>query len=363
MVSVVDVRDGVVRKLTGEFWAEEGLAWSPDGHDVLFSASSGQGGEPYQAMAVNVSGPPLVRQVVATPAAIVVQDMARAGRMLTFNDESRTIPRVLVPGESAERDAPWLDFAFNGYLSRDGKWLAFTDGNQSAGVNYQAALRDMTTGRVVRLGEGLVIGISPDARWVSSIVPSTMQVAAYATGAGDAVKLGAGLAGFKGLPGAVSWSPDSRRLTYCGSETGKPPKCYTQEVPSGSPKPITAEGFVSALGSEDGRSLLLNAADGKWYLVVDGGAPAPVKGLQPQDRPFGMTRDGALVVQAGQDVPARVERVNPTTGVRTLIELIAPSDVSGVNLVRLTQWIDDGKGYTYHYGRQLSRLYVVSGVK
>lgn len=144
MVSVVDVRDGVVRKLTGEFWAEEGLAWSPDGHDVLFSASSGQGGEPYQAMAVNVSGPPLVRQVVATPAAIVVQDMARAGRMLTFNDESRTIPRVLVPGESAERDAPWLDFAFNGYLSRDGKWLAFTDGNQSAGVNYQAALRDMT---------------------------------------------------------------------------------------------------------------------------------------------------------------------------------------------------------------------------
>jgi len=43
VVSVVDLRSGAVRKLTSEFWGLEGLAWSADGKDVLFSASSGQG--------------------------------------------------------------------------------------------------------------------------------------------------------------------------------------------------------------------------------------------------------------------------------------------------------------------------------
>jgi serine/threonine protein kinase len=363
VVSVVDLRGGAVRKLTGEFWAEEGLAWSPDARDVLFSASSGQGGEVYQSLAVNVSGAPVVRQTVSTAGGMFVQDVARDGRVLTLSDDNRSVVRALVPGESAERDASWLDFANFGFLSRDGKWLAFVDGNQSAGVNYQTALRDMTTDRVLRLGEGLITGISPDGRWVSSVVPSTMQPVLYATGAGDAVKLGAGLNGFKSLPDAASWSPDSRHVTYCGSEAGKPPRCYTQNVPSGASKPMTAEGFVRAMGSEDGRSMLFIATDGKGYLAIDGGAPVPIKGLQPEDKPFGTTRDGALVVQVGHAVPARVERVDPTMGARTFIKLFAPPESSGVNEVNLNQWLDDGKGYTYSYTRELSRLYVVSGVK
>jgi hypothetical protein len=317
----------------------------------------------YQLMAVNVSGAPVVRPAVSTPGGMFVQDVARDGRVLTLSDDIQSVVRVLVPGESAERDAPWLDYPNFGFLSRDGKWLAFTDGNQSAGVNYQTALRDMSTGRVVRLGEGLSTGISPDGRWVSSVVPSTMQPMLYATGAGDAVKLGVGLTGFKNLQGAVSWSPDSRHVTYCGSEAGKPSRCYTQDVPTGAPKPITAEGFVRTIGREDGRSMLLIATDGKGYLAIDGGAPVLVKGLQSGDYPFGIIRDGALVVQVGRTVPARVERVDPTTGARTFIKLFAPPERSGVNEVRLNQWLDDGKGYTYSYSRELSRLFVVSGVK
>ena len=133
MVSVVDLRSGAVRRLTGEFWGEEGLAWSLDGRTVLFSASAWQGGEAYQPLAVNVSGTPVVRQVVSTAGAMFVQDVARDGRMLTLGDDQRSVVRVLVPGESTERDAPWLDWATNGFLSRDGKWPAFVDGNQSAG--------------------------------------------------------------------------------------------------------------------------------------------------------------------------------------------------------------------------------------
>ena len=58
-----------------------------------------------------------------------------------------------------------------------------------------------------------------------------------------------------------------------------------------------------------------------------------------------------------------IEVLDPATGARTFIKLFAPPESSGVNEVNLNQWLDDGKGYTYSYTRELSRLYVVSGVK
>jgi len=62
-----------------------------------------------------------------------------------------------------------------------------------------------------------------------------------------------------------------------------------------------------------------------------------------------------------RDVPARLERVDVTTGVRTLVKELAPPDRAGVTSIAVTQWIDGGRGYVYGYTRNMSKLFVVRG--
>jgi len=42
---------------------------------------------------------------------------------------------------------------------------------------------------------------------------------------------------------------------------------------------------------------------------------------------------------------------------------LAPPDRGGIVGVFGAQWIEDGRGYTYTYIRQLSRIFVVTGVR
>lgn len=60
-------------------------------------------------------------------------------------------------------------------------------------------------------------------------------------------------------------------------------------------------------------------------------------------------------------VPARLERVDLETGVRTLVRELAPPDRTGVNVIVPTSIIDDGRGYAYFYMRDVATWYVVRG--
>ena len=352
---------GSIKTLAGEYFALEGLAWSPDGRLVYFSGS-GQGAESMQPLAVNVSGAPEVRQALAGAGAMFVQDVARDGRLLVMRDDQRANIRALIPGESSEREFPWLDFAYPGYLSHDGKSLLFGDESQSAGPNYAVALRDLASSRVVRLGEGAALPLSPDDKWAAALVPSTGQFVLYPTGPGETVKLNRGA--LEHVRNTLQWFPDGRRVLICGNEAGKASRCYEQEVPGGVPKPVTPEGTGSALLADDGRTLLLRtSANAYQIMTIGGGPPTDIKGLTPADYPISWTRDGrGIVAFAGVAVPARMERVDVATGARTLIKELAPPDRAGVNAVVPSQWIDDGRGYVYSYFRELSKLFVVSGM-
>jgi hypothetical protein len=61
-------------------------------------------------------------------------------------------------------------------------------------------------------------------------------------------------------------------------------------------------------------------------------------------------------------MPASVVRVDPVSGQRQWVMAMAPPDRAGLTSVVPFQWIDDGKGYVYSYFRELSKLFVVSGV-
>jgi len=88
------------------------------------------------------------------------------------------------------------------------------------------------------------------------------------------------------------------------------------------------------------------------------------RGLQIGDLVAGWSRDGgaAFVTAAWWNLPARLERVDLTTGARTLIRELAPVDRAGVLNAIASGVRNDGREYTYTYQRVLSTLYVIDGV-
>ena len=63
------------------------------------------------------------------------------------------------------------------------------------------------------------------------------------------------------------------------------------------------------------------------------------------------------------DVPARIFRLDLSTGKRQFLFELAPEDSVGLSRIRNVKVAPDGKSYAYTYERSLSELYLVEGVK
>jgi hypothetical protein len=157
-----------------------------------------------------------------------------------------------------------------------------------------------------------------------------------------------------------AWFPDGERILTCGSEKGRGPRCYEQRV-GGPPKAVTPEGLVGAALPADGRLLLGQDSNRTWQIVdLASGTLRAAAGLQPTDGAAGWSSDGtAAFVARVPQVPARLERVDLQTGVRTFIRELAPPDPAGVSVVIPTSIIDDARGYAYFYVRDVATWYVV----
>jgi Tol biopolymer transport system component len=355
--------DKAVKTLAGEYWGEESLSWSRDGGHLYFAASKG-GNETYQPIVVNVNGRPQPRQTFSSPGAMLIEDLSPDGRQLVMRLDRRLQMRILMPGDTDDRDAGFQDFAIAGSISPDRKSLLFTDLSATAGTNYATALRDIASGKVVRLGEGASFGFSGDGSWAGSQVPSSGEILLFPLGAGETVRLPRG--NIENYVGSVpQWFPSSRRLLVCGNERGRKSRCYAQDAATGALTPLTPEGVESAFLTRDERTLLTKSNSGSYEVRGIGSDQAsPARGFTPTDKPIGWSNDGrSVVVTTGGQIPARVERVDVSTGARTFLRELTPPDRAGLTAVELEQWIDDGRGYVFRNQRTLSTLFVATGVR
>jgi len=356
-VIVVDLSGG--RKiLAGPYWGEEGLAWSPDGGEVLFTATAA--GRAQTLYGVTLSG--RLRVALRSAGGLTMHDISRNGRWLVTRDDWRNGIAALPPGAAVERDLSWLDYSLAPYLSHDGRLLLFQDASVTAGLNYAVCLRGTDGGPVVRLGEGAARGLSPDAKWALAIVHNPPQVVVYPTGAGEALRLPLG--DLQSAQGA-SWFPDGKHVIVRGNEPGKVSRCYAQDVAGGLPRPITPEGTSNCLVSPDALRILYAKPDGTWQLQrLQDGATEIMPGLTPGDQVIRWSADGrGLCVYRPSQVPFRLERLDLATARRELIREVAPLDRTGV----LNGWgaalTDDYQSYAYDYARMTSQLFVVEGAR
>jgi Tol biopolymer transport system component len=357
-VVVVDLA-GKKTVLSEGYWGEEGLAWSPAGDEVLFSAGNAYNN--FRVYAVSLSGKR--RIALESAGGLTIHDVRGDGRWLATRDDFFREMPTLAPGQARERDLSWLDLSDPVAMTADGKTLLFTEESGSVGVNYAVCLRQTDGSPVVRLGEGGANDLSRDGKWALASVPTMPpQLLLYPTGAGEPRKLErGGLVSYE----SAQFFPDGKRVLACGHEDGTGVRCYVQDIAGGKPRPVTPEGTSQGFVSPDGKLILVSASGGALVLYpVDGGEVRPVAGTTPEDSAIRWSADGRfLIVWRSGEVPARIERLEVATGRREPLRTLGPSDLTGVLRVGPFSFSDDGKGYAYACRRMVSHLFLVEGAR
>ncbi len=357
-VAVVDLA-GRKTVLSEGYWGEEGLSWSSDGDDVLFSAGTAYNN--FKVYAVSLSG----RRRVALQSAggLTIQDVRKDGKWIVTRDDLMRDMQVLAPGQEHERDLSWLDLSDPIALSRDSKALLFSEESGILGANYSACLRGTDGSPVVRLGEGAASDLSRDGRWALAVVPtSPQQLIVYPTGAGELRRLeGGGILSYE----SARFFPDGRRVLACGHEQGHAVRCYVLEISGGKPRAVTPEGTSFGFVSPGGEQILtVGGAAGLLLFPAAGGQARPVAGATPEDSVIGFSADGrSLLVFHEWEVPTRVERLDLATGRREPVRTLGSADLTGVLQIVNPVFSEDLKTYAYARRRMLSQLYLVEGAR
>jgi len=366
-IAMVDA-SGKKTELTREWYGTQGLAWSPDGKEIWFTAS--ELGLFHYITAVNLSGKQ--RLVTRVPGSLVIFDIWRDGRVLLARADRRREVMSLSDGAAKERDLSWLDYSYPADLSADGKTLLFDEEGIGGGVQY-GDVQDLTYAvyiratdgtPAIRLGEGGATALSPDQKWVIIATPtSPEQLRLLPTGAGETQSLTNDSINHQW----VRWFPDGKHFVFSGNEQGAGVRLYTQDVSGGKPRAISPEG-VDAQGfavSPDGLSVLGIGPDQKGYIFSPAGAdPRIVNGMESGDIPINWSQDShSIFLYRSGEVPAKVYRLDLATGKRVVWKEIAPLDPTGVSTIGPILITPDGKTYVYGFHRTLGDLYLVEGLK
>jgi Tol biopolymer transport system component len=290
-------------------------------------------------------------------------DINHDGRIIMAQGHVRRAVMVLGPGQSAERDLAVADWSLNQDLTSDGATLLIeeeAEGNDKG--QYSVYLRKTDGSQPVRLGEAQAWSLSPDGQWVlGATLTAPSQLMLLPTGAGEARLLNRD--NIDHLTG--DWLPDSKHVVFTGTEPAHKPRVYLQAIAGGGPHPVSPEGFSGIVRcSPDGKLVAVKDKQQIWLVQVDGGAPRPVGGTGQDDIVVRWSADGrSLYVAHPLDIPAKLWRVDISSGNRELIRQFTPGDAAGVQGIGPIQITPDLRYYSYGFARYLTDMYSVEGLR
>ncbi len=357
-VAAVDLK-GNVKILSSGWMSARGLAWSPDGGEIVFTAfKTGVGRSLY---AVNLGG--VERPILEVPGHMTLMDVSRQGAALVILENERARAQFLGSSDAAPRDLTWLDWTLVRAMSQDGARILFDETGVGGGELHSVYLRGTDGSPAVRLGDGACMDLSPDGQWALAVVghsPTRL----------DLLPCGAGTARTIPTEGIdvhnAVWFPDGATICVLGQEPGSGTRLYTVDSITGKHHAFTEEGISSfdVLISPDGRLAAAQGPDRKMMLFpTDGGAPSPLDGLTSNDRLIRWSADGgALLVFTRGELPAKVFRIDIASGERKIWKELSPSDPTGVEGLTGVRMTPDEHSFTYSYAQRLNDLYVVEGL-
>ena len=349
------------RAISTDWESLAGLAWSPSGTEIWFSASGT--GQQYCIHAVDLGGKERTAHCGAAPT--VIQDFAESGRALVMAQQSRVSMAAIGHGANEEKDLTWLDFAYNPRLSADGNEILFTDQTGQSGPQYNVYVRKRDGSPAVRIGEnGFGADISSDGRFALLVKADDpqMRVQIVPVGPGDKSVLHWG--GVQ--PIWAEWFRDGEHILLAASSPpGHPVGLYLTDRKGTQPKEI-AEGALGRAGpSPDGAWAIYQRGAKTLLQPIAGGGPKELSNISAAQIPIAWGTDADhLFLQENQQNEVRIGRLDLKTGKIEPWQVIRPKDQIGLrannNPIAITP---DGKWMAYAYGNELDQLYVTDGLK
>ncbi len=357
--------DGRVERLAnGGSW---GAVWAPDGETVWAC----NGGTVYRVR----PGEQPVR-IHETPTAMRLLDSDPNGTLLVAVALSSREMIVRAPGASVETNVSWLNWSTPRLLSDDGRWVVFEEGNDVSGEGYGIYMRDTGGGGPLRLGYGTAVALSPDARWLATVVRpfgDDPRLVLMPTGPGEPVSVETG--GVKPNSESGTWLPgegpdDRGTLVFTGRDPEGVTRLYDLPLTGDAmPRPITPPDLpLTSIGhavSPDGRRVVVRPVNGTALeFDRDGEGPRSVAGLEPGDTPLRFDRDGKhLFVVVESKLPTPIFRIDLASGEREPWLELSPVAPAGVFVVDRIHLSADGRAYVYSNRRVLSNVAVMGGLE
>ena len=361
-LGVVDLA-GKKRILSTNWEIITSLAWHPRTGELWFSGRKKVNNiGVVELYAIDMSG--VSRLVAQTPQLLIVEDIARDGKVLARSDDWPEMMMCLPPGAAREVNLTWHDFSEGVALSADGQDLLFVEGGASAGAAGGVYMRktDGSTA-AVRLGDGWnsLQDLSPDKKWVVQADQDKNLITLLPVGPGESRTIQDKDFKYR----RASWFPDGKRILVGASTPGHEPRVYVRDLLEGPPRAITPEGTGAARLSRDGtRVAAVDLKTSRWAIYsVDGGPSTPLTGTGESDHVIGFDDTGQAVYVASGNREKKIDRMDLATGKRTFFREVAPTDPTGVGEISALQLTPDGRCYCYSFMRSLSRLYVIEGLR
>ena len=360
-VALID-RNGKKTTLAGGWDSVQGLAWSPSGEEIWFTASEAGGTRALRA--VTRSG--RQRLISRSPGVQTLEDISVDGRVL-LNHSSERIGLVGVGPDGRQRNLSWLGWSRAPILSDDGATLVFTEEGEGGGAGYSVYLRKTDGSPALRLGEGEGLALSRDGKWVLATLVrfSPAPLILLPTGAGEPRPLPKDSINHDSVPAA--FLPDGRKIVFVGSEAGHARRAWVQDLDGGKARPVTPEGVVGAVLSPDGRFVAASSPDQRVGLYpVEGGPARMVDGLDANDQVLAWSSDQKFLYVSStyrRSLIARIHRFEIATGRRELLKEFSLPDPTGISGISASAITPDGKALAFTYSQEFSDLYVVDGLK
>jgi len=349
---------GQERKLSSGWSSLQGILWSPAGNEIWFTSTNT--GEASNPRGVTLSGK--LRTITNVPGGVWLEDL-RNGDVLTVTNHVRLGIRGMAPGGKEEHELGWFGWSELRDISPDGHKILFEEEGEGGGGNYTVFLRDTDGSPPARIGEGLAMAISPDAKWAVARAAKGGPLNLIPTGSGESKQLTHDAVTYE----MARFLPDGKHLIAWGIETGHGGRDYLIDVSNGESKPVTPEGVSGVVISPDGKNVAVRGPDGKRGIwALEGGGFRPIPGIESNYNVIGWTPDGQSVYVAPvQPNPKsqKVSRVNVLTGKMEPWKTFGEEMGGRISSVAAPHLSSDGNGYAYLYVQTLSEAYVVTGLK
>ncbi len=338
------------------------LAWSSDADGVWYE-SGYMGGQTIRALAPSGAQ----RVVQRVPVDLRLFDLSEAGRALVNRVNFRPGINCLAPGQTAERDLSWFDASEVDAMSSDGETILITEYGEGGGIEgFGVYLRKTTGEPAVRLGRGQAFALSPEGSMALTMsVEPHPEIVLLPTGAGEPVRIkNEGIRNYQ----AMDWMPAGRQIVFVGSAPGQAVRCYIQDIEGGEPRPITPERYGFGLGqrvvSPTGEWIAAEADGPPSLFPIAGGEAREIPSVEPKDDFLAWSSDGrSIFVSPDEAAPRMVYTINLATGKRSLWKVLAPADLVGVIDIYAIVISADEQSYCYTYGRNITDLYLVEGLR